>query len=45
MLICVANCSGGCLNEGTCSSPEVCTCAPGWTGNNCERGEKGCWYE
>ena len=20
------------LNGGTCSSPEVCTCAPGWTG-------------
>ncbi|XP_065918832.1 epidermal growth factor-like protein 8 [Dysidea avara] len=30
-------CAHGCLNGGTCSSPEVCTCAPGWTGNNCEQ--------
>ena len=23
----------------------MCTCAPGWTGNNCEQGEKRCCYE
>ena len=41
----VAICSGGCFNEGSCTFPEVCTCTPGWTGNNCEIGEKWCWYE
>ena len=34
----LAECSGGCQNGGTCSLPEVCTCAPGWTGMNCETG-------
>ncbi|XP_065917242.1 multiple epidermal growth factor-like domains protein 6 isoform X3 [Dysidea avara] len=32
---CQPICSGGCLNEGNCTLPEVCTCAPGWTGKNC----------
>ena len=32
-------CTGGCQNGGTCILPEVCTCAPGWTGTNCETGE------
>ena len=32
MLVYIANCTGGCQNEGTCILPEVCTCAPGWTG-------------
>ena len=38
-MLSVAICSGGCLNGGTCSTPGVCTCALGWTSNNCEQGE------
>ena len=33
-----AQCSGGCRNGGICTLPGVCTCAPGWTGINCETG-------
>ena len=35
----LAQCTGGCQNGGTCTSPGVCTCTPGWTGANCEAGE------
>ena len=35
----IVNCTDGCQNGGTCILPEVCTCAPGWTGTNCEIGE------
>ena len=34
-----AQCTGGCQNGGTCTSPDVCTCAPGWTGSDCGTGE------
>ena len=40
----IAICTGGCLNGGTCSSPGVCTCAPGWTGSNCEQGTYSIYY-
>ena len=35
----IAQCTGGCQNGGNCTFPDVCTCAPGWTGVNCEIGE------
>ena len=35
----VAQCTGGCQNGGTCTSPDVCTCAPGWAGSDCRTGE------
>ena len=34
----IAQCTGGCQNGGTCSSPDVCTCAPGWAGSDCGTG-------
>ena len=42
--MCVAECAGGCQNGGTCTLPDVCTCAPGWTGTNCELGKVTCSY-
>ena len=36
----IANCSGGCLNGGNCTLPDLCECPPGWTGNDCGIGEK-----
>jgi len=27
------------MNGGTCSAPNTCTCAPGWIGEQCTRGE------
>ena len=30
-----AVCSKPCLNNGTCSSPNTCTCIPGWDGLTC----------
>ena len=35
----LAVCTPECQNDGTCSSPGVCTCAPGWEGNRCTVGE------
>ena len=34
-LICLAVCSPVCSNGGTCSNPNVCTCASGWSGSIC----------
>ena len=31
----LAVCTPECQNGGTCSSPGVCTCAPGWEGSRC----------
>ena len=31
-----ATCTNPCLNGGTCTAPETCTCVLGWTGNQCE---------
>ena len=39
LIIPVAYCDGGCLNRGTCISPNCCKCTPGWTGKNCESGK------
>ena len=33
-----AICEQSCLNGGTCTAPDVCTCRSGWTGSRCERG-------
>ena len=35
----VAQCNVSCQNGGTCTSPDVCTCAPGWAGSDCGTGE------
>ena len=35
-----AVCPAGCFNGGSCTLPEVCTCAAQWTGNNCTQGMK-----
>merc|ERR1719163_2190785 len=24
-----------CMNDGNCTAPDICTCAPGWTGYDC----------
>lgn len=32
----LAICKNACRNGGTCSSPDVCQCATGWTGSLCE---------
>ncbi|XP_077296655.1 protein kinase C-binding protein NELL2-like [Arctopsyche grandis] len=34
---CKPICTGGCLNGGTCQSPDRCECRPGFTGQHCER--------
>ena len=33
-----AICSDTCQNGGTCSSPDTCSCAHGWTGSTCSEG-------
>ena len=40
----VAECAGGCQNGGICTLPDVCTCATGLTGTNCELGKVTCIY-
>ena len=38
-LICSkAICSETCQHGGTCSSPDTCSCAHGWTGSTCSEG-------
>lgn len=38
-IIIVAVCTSACMNGGICTSPEVCTCQAGWTGNHCQEGK------
>ena len=33
-----ATCTNPCLNGGTCTAPETCTCIVGWTGVQCDTG-------
>jgi hypothetical protein len=33
---CIDEVVGGCFNNGTCTAPDTCLCAPGWTGSNCK---------
>ena len=33
-----ATCTSPCLNGGTCTAPDTCTCDVGWTGMQCETG-------
>ena len=33
-----AVCSPSCMNGGTCSSPNTCTCTDGWIGESCTNG-------
>ena len=43
MIVAIFNaaiCTQPCLNGGTCSRPNVCECAPGWTGDQCGTGMK-----
>ena len=35
---CTPVCSGGCGQHGTCTAPDVCTCANGWQGVRCDVG-------
>lgn len=35
-MYCVALCSRGCLNGGTCDAPNHCSCPEGWRGKVCE---------
>ena len=35
-----AICPAGCFNGGNCTSPGMCTCPYGWTGNDCAQGMK-----
>merc|ERR1719329_902818 len=34
--MCVDQVVRGCANNGTCIAPDVCRCATGWTGNDCQ---------
>ena len=38
----LAICHQRCYNGGTCTSPDVCTCANGWGGDDCTRGIDKC---
>ena len=40
--LCVAICNQGCHN-GSCTSPGVCSCNSGWTGNTCNTGKGDCY--
>nr|XP_022308229.1 wnt inhibitory factor 1-like [Crassostrea virginica] len=33
---CIPTCSPACQNGGKCVALNVCSCAPGWSGNHCE---------
>lgn len=33
----------GCLNNGHCVSPGICSCARGWSGAKCENGTTECY--
>ena len=37
-ILTAAICTQPCLNGGSCSQPDVCECAPGWIGFQCETG-------
>ena len=34
-----AVCSPACVNGGTCTAPNRCSCQTGWTGSNCATGK------
>ena len=34
-----AVCTRRCRNGGTCTAPNTCTCAPGWSGSRCTKGK------
>ncbi|XP_031556450.1 epidermal growth factor-like protein 8 [Actinia tenebrosa] len=35
----IATCTRPCKNNGKCTGPNSCTCAEGWTGSDCSKGE------
>ena len=39
ILLFTAVCNSPCQNGGTCTGPDTCTCAVGWTGMKCEAGK------
>jgi len=39
MYIPIAICELQCMNDGTCSAPNTCTCASGWTDAQCQTGK------
>ena len=39
-MLCLARCAGGCKNNGKCVAPNQCSCKPGFSGSNCNRGRR-----
>ena len=35
VILLIAICNHACENGGTCSAPDTCSCAAGWTGSLC----------
>ena len=40
---CLAVCDPECQNGGNCSAPDVCDCATGYVGDQCQTGEFQCF--
>ena len=40
IMLCLARCAGGCKNNGKCVAPNQCSCKPGFSGSNCNRGRR-----